>query len=217
MNLHKMSLNPSKFFDGEYLELAKAISNEDMAKVQKMASMIPLNFIAEENMTLLLWAIIEKSPKALTALLIAGADPNLSIDNKGSVVNFTCALEDTTYIKLLLKYGGDPNVQMENGQPLTVFAALHSNWENVSVLLEHGAEINAKDKNGDTVAMLYASLNDFEEVYRLIKLGAEITVQNKNNASLFDRINQASPIKNTSSYEWLQKTKELLRTMGFAI
>ncbi|WP_282773815.1 ankyrin repeat domain-containing protein [Phaeodactylibacter xiamenensis] len=210
-----MKLNPSRFFSGKYLELAKAISSEDLVKIRKLAKEVPLDFIAEENMTLLFWTIVEKSPKALNALLIAGADPNLYVDKQGSAVNFTCALEDTNYIKLLLTYGGNPNAMMTNGQPLTIFAALHSKWQNVNILLEHGADINAKDSNGNTVAMLYASLNDFKEVYSLIKLGAEITVQNENKVSLLNRITRASPIKETDSYKWLQKVKQLLQTMGY--
>ena len=182
------SKEPSEFWQGESLALAKAIrkNNVDSLKfvVQKYA--IDLNKPGNGGMTFLLWSCSHRHLEATRALLELGADPNQNIV-VGKQVNDTYQLvsllaEGDQYdlLNLVLDHGGDPN-SLHGSQP-----ALHcaidndkdrdsGKFDNMLLLIDKGADINRVDHSGYTPVMYAASANQYIAVEILLNKGATIT------------------------------------------
>jgi len=217
ISCHSMKYNAKDFFDSVNLEFALAIQKEDLEKMKHLQDKITINHVGNEEMTFIMWAIVNQTKQGLEQVLKMGADPNKKDKDGETPVAFVCAAKDIDYLSILLKYKGNPNCYVSNGEPAIIFAALHGSWRNITRLLEYGADVEMTDKDGDTVIMTCAAISKYKEVYQLIKYGANVFHENKYGKNLIDRLKNANPDKGTEVYDDLEDVKILLRTKNVFI
>lgn len=106
----------------------------------------------------------------ITALLQAGADPNL-LDARGdSILPWTVLFGDEQALEILLRYGADPNLDGAaalstaaggsvdfGGEPLSAAERTARAYSMVVLLLFYGANPNVPDENGQTAVHSFAS------------------------------------------------------------
>lgn len=154
-------------------ELAKAVRDEDISKIKKIAIENPqlLNSVEPvEKSPLIRWCVGMEKYDSLKALLENGADPNVAtIYGKTALYEAagfswvdTLAKQDAKYVKLLLKYGADPNIYFKGGEPGYTYEAGNSpliesigcGIEKTKALVEAGADINHKTISKTTAAII---------------------------------------------------------------
>lgn len=109
----------------------------------------------EQEQTALMWAVAQKHPAVVQALIAGGADIRAHSKGGFSPLLFAARVGDAESAGILLAAGADVNEVGPNGMtPLLLASA--SGQEAVAVfLLDKGADANAKDENGAT-ALHYA-------------------------------------------------------------
>lgn len=116
--------NVNAFKNTDAYELAQAVSNEDLAKVEQLVEQNPklLNVPSAYGSNVLMLCLYTENFASFKRLLELGADPNF-IDpyTKYSVLIEACKpfgtssewIKDNRYAELLLKKGADPNYAIE--------------------------------------------------------------------------------------------------------
>ncbi|KAG9350718.1 hypothetical protein JZ751_024607 [Albula glossodonta] len=102
-------------------------------------------------------AVNDGEPRAVEALLLQGANPNLILRKGVAAVHLAVGMETEKRIrclKLLLQHGADPNVRsMEDMTPLHI-AASWGCYQNLRLLLQNGGDPTLKDQGGNSAADL---------------------------------------------------------------
>ena len=103
-----------------------------------------------DGFTALMWAARSGAVDAMTALLDAGADPNVR-DSRNGWTPLIHALhtQHVAAVRLLLERGADPNIRTRPFTPL-MMAAMEPDPTFVTLLLEHGADPAARGDAGAT-------------------------------------------------------------------
>ncbi len=156
-------------------ELAKAVRDEDISKIKKIAIENPqlLNCVEPvEKSPLIRWCVGMEKYNSLKALLENGANPNIAtIYGKTALYEaagfswIDCnAKKDAKYVKLLLQHGADPNLYFKGGEPGYTYEAGNSpliesigcGIEKTKALVEKGADINHKTSGSQSTAAIIA-------------------------------------------------------------
>jgi ankyrin repeat protein len=102
------------------------------------------------GLTALMWAARNGAADAMTALLDAGADPNVRDGRNGwTPVMHAIHKQQLAAVRLLLERGADPNIRTTALTPL-MMAAAERNPAFVQLLLEYGADARARGNGGAT-------------------------------------------------------------------
>lgn len=159
-------------------DIVKKIASKVWAKKERTLDKYELNSrlkcILEDN---------QEKEEAAAQLIIAGADPNLMIDQdcyisilifiaiKGSFKNL---------INLLIYYGADINVVDSKGMNALMISAFYNYEDIVKVLLETKIDINAQEPYYQKTALMLAVQQNNENIVNLlIKKRANANIQNK--------------------------------------
>ncbi len=164
-NNNNSKSNPEKFLGNDYRlfkdsnvsELAKAVEEENVAKIKEEIIQKKINVDYQEpkyGSTLLMLAIMNNQYLSAKTLIEFGANPNISDSYKGeSAMIWAAKNNDPKYLKLLLKNNGNPNridnckfKKINDANQTPLLAAIspidpHS-LEKVKILVEAGADIN---------------------------------------------------------------------------
>jgi uncharacterized protein len=160
-------------------QLAIAVYEQDTEKIKTIAEKDTTLLSYQEpklQITLLHWAIFNDRYLSASALLAAGANPNIaSIDGDTPFILAASCEETSEYLKLILPYAGDVNTEGPADAlwhtPLE--AAARNRLESVKLLIEKGANVNHVSSNGST-ALYAATLSDIKSVhYFILELGAD--------------------------------------------
>ena len=89
------------FRDPGLTDIANAIAHGDIERIKTLAPTVDLAAHSDQNVTLLEWAIWNEQPRALDALLDAGADPALPGMDQETVVHMAAMAQDPRYLKIL--------------------------------------------------------------------------------------------------------------------
>lgn len=218
---------PENIFEGQQLELAKAIIKGDLAQIEVIIkSGADPNAVGKEGVTPLVWAIYNKNKPAMAALLKNGADPNMRITTpdahytlkNNSAVTFIAGATDNEYLKILLDHGGDLNAKTASKEPILKVMIFNdpTNYEGMKMLLDRGADINATDSGGSTLLITLSNLNDFEHAYYLLERGADYTIKDGTGYGADFNIFQGKidPKEFPEAYEWQRKCQEFLKARG---
>lgn len=123
-------------------------------------------------MTLLEWAIWNRRPRVLAALLEAGADPSLPGMDGETVVHMAAMVGDPVYLEVLLAHGAPVDVVRQgNGWTPLFRAVLHRRHAQREALVAAGADINHRDSTGR--GLLHLAADDSATVLRLLELGVD--------------------------------------------
>ncbi|WP_335920263.1 ankyrin repeat domain-containing protein [Shewanella algae] len=177
-----------------------------------------LNIHGDEDITPLLWLILQQDKAAVALALKLGADANFKRANGDNAITAVAGNEDTDWLKMLLEAGGDPNSVDRNKEPALFQAVGEGNKEAVEILLDHDADVNAVDGPGSNALQYAAAINDFEMVYFLLQHGADFTHRNDTGADLawniHKKLSRGLVSSSSDNYEWLMKSKQFIEEKG---
>jgi ankyrin repeat protein len=220
-------LTPERFFDGQMLELGRAIVKGDTAKIEAtIRSGADPNSCGREGVTPLVFAWAVGQKKAMVTLLQHGADPNLRITapeappaiRNNSAVTIIAGTPDNEFLEILLDHGGDINAKGSDGEPIviTMLFVAPRNYKGMNLLLERGADMNATDSGGDSLLMNLALLADFEHVYYMLQRRADFRMKDMGGFDISHDVFNYKINKDEfpEGYEWQRKCKEFLLAHG---
>ncbi len=160
------------FADPAIRPLADAVAAGRAARIRELAPHSDLAVRGDQGATLLEWAIWNRRPRALVALLQASADPSLPGMDGETVVHMAAMVRDPTYLEILLAHGApvDP-VRQGNGWTPLFRAVLHRRHAQREALVAAGADIHHRDSTGR--GLLHLAADDSATVLRLLELGVD--------------------------------------------
>ena len=173
------------FSDPRTAELAAAAASGDAGRVKALVrGGANVNARGDKNVTLLQWAMLNKSTAGMEALLAAGADPSEPGIDNDTVVHLAAMANDPKYLKLLLAHGADPSARngVTRATPL-VSALLGGRDIQFHALLAAGADPNAADRTGNTPLHQAAKIDQPQRVLELLKAGANPSAANVTGAT----------------------------------
>lgn len=207
-------MNPERYFDGISLELARAIQQNRLDEVERLAKEVELNRFYKADMTPLIWAMLVDNEASFRLLLKLGANPNLKDkDNIQPVALAAGARDDNPYLKILLQNGGDPN-SWQRTKPALHVAFDRDYDRNVDMLLRAGGDINIADKDGLTLLNSAGYLQDFPMVIEFIRRGADVTIPTRNGGTIALQVQEGTPKPGSESYKAQAELKKLLMERG---
>ena len=113
-------------------------------------------------------AFIYQKFDALSALSLAGANPN-AVDNYGKTALMSAAQKGhAEVVKMLLSAGADVNAADNYDWTALMVAAELGHAKVAEILLSAGANLNAKNRHGDT-ALYWAKENGHSEIVSMLK------------------------------------------------
>lgn len=160
---------------GDTLEarLALAAGQGDVEEVKRLVARgANVNATGDKNLTPLGWALFQKNPAGMRALLEAGADPNQPVSPKKHLypVWVAAGLDNPELLKVLLEFKGDPNVRTRSAEYSALSRAARS-LENVRLLVEAGADVNTADSLGHPFVVDAAALKEYDIVMYMLEKG----------------------------------------------
>ncbi|WP_016921340.1 ankyrin repeat domain-containing protein [Methylocystis parvus] len=169
------------FSDPKIVALLRAASQRDSKRAAELvAAGADLKARGDKNVTLLQWAMLNKSHFAFQVLLNVGADPAQPGIDGDTAIHFAAMANDLEYLRLLLARHID--VDARNGQTgrTPLMAALMGEREQqFEMLLAAGARLNHADNMGNTILHVAAQINDAPRVLRLLQQGAPAGARNR--------------------------------------
>ena len=167
------------FSDPAVAPLADAVAKGDVARIRALAPTTDLSARGDKNVTLLEWAIFNQQPKALQALLDAGADPTLiGMDNE-TVVHMAAMVDPPEYLQILINNKVPVDIaRPTNGWTPIFVAAKYRQSTQLDLLIKAGADVTHTDKLGNTA--LFSVGNDADNALKLLHAGTD--PRTKNNA-----------------------------------
>ena len=165
------------FKDKIVLKLARAAANGDKEKI--FASILEgadVNFLGENGVTPLAWAIGAKNSAGVEILLKKGANPNIVFEKGISGIGLAIFLNEIKILNLLLDNGG--KIKQKGGKQPHEFmrnAVYRDNKENtkiIKILHKHGVSIDREPKH--KISYLYSAISSgsLKNANLLIELGA---------------------------------------------
>ena len=212
-----MELTEENFFDPTYQPLAKAIRKGELSGIdQELSKGLDVNHVGKEDMTLLMWAIVNHSKRSLTHLLEKGVNPNYKDSQGTQPVGLAAGIDDIDYLRILLENGGDPNSENRGGKRALIIAVYALAKDHIYLLLEKGADVNSRKPDGGhaPAIIILANTNQFEDVARFLNLGADWKLTDDYGSNLPYAVQDATPNKGTDGYIWQVKVKQMLVDWG---
>ena len=109
----------------------------------------------DHGLTALMWAVAEKRPEMVQALIEGDADIHLRSSEGLDALMLAARVGDAMSADLLIAAGANANEKGPQGMTALVLAATNSQQEVGLLLLDKGADVNARDEHGAT-ALHYA-------------------------------------------------------------
>ncbi|XP_037905718.1 85/88 kDa calcium-independent phospholipase A2 isoform X2 [Hermetia illucens] len=151
-----------------------ASTTKEIITLLASKNIVNLNHCNSDGFTPLHLACLSDKPDCVKALLLAGADVNISANNVSSIYRSTAPSSVADFVKQNphklgtqdMKYGGTP---------------LHwcSSRETLQALIERGCDINALNFDGRTALHIMVSRNRLECVVTLLSHEAEVDIVDK--------------------------------------
>lgn len=184
-------------------ELAKAVEDENIKKIDKIVSENPEIINYQESKygnTLLMLTIMNQQLKPFKALLKRGADVNIhnTFDGTSSLIK-ACSSKfyNITFVKMLIEYGADVNDveigerRKENGTRLTplIAASRTGRLDLVRFLVSKGADVNYQNEFGQSALSKSVMVDEYKVAYYLLQNGADY------NRPIYYRFDNSVPIE----------------------
>ncbi|MGO4708207.1 ankyrin repeat domain-containing protein [Chryseobacterium sp. 2TAF14] len=177
---NKEQYPPQKLFEGEQLQAAQKIFDEDNSGLENILKENPktINQLSEAKgygYTLLMYASIVENLPAMEILLKNGADPNIIIPRRYMTpLSHAVGTNNYEMAKLLFKYKANPNPAVGNS-PLCAAMSLgneQTEKKMIDFLLENGADINHTSYLGHNIMEESArNLSQFRIALYLLEKG----------------------------------------------
>ena len=160
-------------------ELAEAVADGDIARIHTLAVGTDLSTRGDKNVTLLQWALLNRSLAGMKALLDAGADPSQTGVDGDTVMHMAAMANDTAYLSELLARGVDPNLRNAESGAVPLRAALMGERdEQFRALLAAGADPDIADRLGNTPLHVAGQIKEPARALDLLNAGADPMARN---------------------------------------
>ena len=168
----------SQFFaSGAQAALELAIRSDKLADMTRaIANGASVNAKGKFDVTPLMVAVDAQSPRAVQALLQAGALPNARAHDRNGPVSLavrSCRAKPNGRDILLAVFagGGDPNARQPDGDPVIMRFILDHDAAGLRLMKSQGADLNVVDRGGDPLITNIAMSQDWDMVWAFIELG----------------------------------------------
>jgi ankyrin repeat protein len=154
--------------DGDMVTVTAQLQNPEVVaalNTAKVANRHVLHFAVERT----------NSAAIITALITAGADPNLQSLNKHTPLTFAIGAGNDAAIEILIALGAKVDAPGHMGLPPLAFAAMENNIPVMELLIAAGADVNRADRHGATALEMAARHGQLAAVQLLMMRGASIT------------------------------------------
>lgn len=180
------SNSPSKFFEGPYLDAAKAIEAHDDRRLDASLAKLNVNAPGRDDMTLLWYAILQKNYDAIRELVARGAQPDKQVvEGLGSALYVALTNKDPRILEAMLNGGLSPNLREDDGTTLLQRALEGEKApENVRMLVERGANVNLRDSIGSTALDKAIDVSKPSLAIFLVQHGADVNAHTSNGVSV---------------------------------
>lgn len=167
------------FADPQVAALADAVAQGDAPRVHALAPAVDLSARGDKQVTLLQWAVLNRSLAGMKALLDAGADPRQTGMDGDTVVHTAAMADDPTYLAELLARHVDPDLPNAGNGAGPLRAALMGDRETqFRALLAAGANPNRADRLGNTPLHVAGQINEPARALDLLEAGADPAARN---------------------------------------
>lgn len=179
------SLPAERYFSANQLTLARQIEQGNLANVTLLAADTNLNLPAEQDMTLLFFALQKaygQKPvqlQILSALVKRGADPLQQVPEMGSVAEVAARSDTPVYMNALLEGGMSPDAVVAD-TPIVFDSASAKSFRVLKLLVSKGANINQTDSLGQTVLIEALAGMQLDQVEWLLQQGANPSLKTVN-------------------------------------
>ncbi len=169
-------------------ELCNAIKDNALPLVKHLIeNRIDLNVLSKDGRPPLMIAIVQNRYEIAELLLKNGAHTDITCENNGTALHVATAMDNTSFITLLLNYKADINILgVDNSSTPLHFAAYIDNAEAVKVLVENGANINAQNEDKVTPLRIAVQRMSINAIHMLYKLGADPDIKDKDGNTVYD-------------------------------
>lgn len=185
MSAVETPVSPYEIFpDPAAAAIAEALVEGDIDKIRTLAANANLAALGDKRVTLLQWALFNRSLDGMQILLDAGADPAQPGMDGDTAVHFACMLEEPQFLLALLAHGADPNVvNADTGAAPLRAALMTEREEQFRILLAAGADPDHADYMGNTPLHVTGLINEPQRALDLLKAGADPVRRNAQNVT----------------------------------
>lgn len=121
------------------------------------------------------WAVYQRKPALVKALIDAGAEVNVRNDYGSSPMSEAAVTGDVAIIRLLLAAGADVESPTREGQTALMSVVMTPQVEAAALLIEHGADVNTTEQWRGQSALMFASAQSQPDmVALLVSHGADV-------------------------------------------
>lgn len=167
------------FKDPSVRPIADAVAAGDVARIRALAPATDLGARGDDGVTLLEWAIWNRQPAALAALLESGADPSRPGMDGETVAHMAAMVDDARYLQVLLDHGAPVDIASAGSGRTPVFrAVLHRRDPQFAMLVAAGVDLARRDSMGNGLLHAAANVNDAGRVLELLDAGLDPVVEN---------------------------------------
>jgi len=226
INSRAASMTPtSKFFDaGPQAALEIAIRADDVADIQgAIAHGASVNALGKFNITPLMVAVDAQSPRAVHALIQAGALPNAMAQDRNGPVTLavkSCRAQPNGWEIMLavLAAGGDPNTRQPDGDPVIMRFILDHDAAGLKLMQSLGANLDILDRGGDPLITSVAMSQDWDMVWALMELGVRVDYEHgKSRRPLSLALKGPYPARDSPLYPFKRKVWQALKDQGLEV
>ena len=210
------------FKDEQSSIFAKAILNQDLKLMQQMKiNGTNINYVGENYVTPLVFAYLNRKKQSFEELLKLNANPNIYLNDSKTKSLIYKIIKDNKleYLDLLIKNNADLNLLHRVGHRPLCYAFDENNFKIVDLLLKNGAKANLADEFNKTVFTYLLVFNHYEKANYLLSLGVNVYAESNDAVKSFVvylvNISEKTMTKSTSSFQELQRCKEMLEKQGF--
>jgi len=215
----------SKFFPpGPQAALEMAIRADDPARIARaLVDGAQANAVGKFDITPLMVAVDAQCPRAVDALLKAGALPNaIAKDRNGPVSLAVKSVRAAPYgreiMLALFRAGGDPDTRQPDGDPVVMQFILDHDAAGLRLMKSLGANLDILDRGGDPLITNVAISQDWDMVWALIELGAKVDYEHgKSRQPLSLAFKGRYPAPDSPSYPYKLKVWHFLVDKGIAL
>jgi ankyrin repeat protein len=222
--IHAMTPANRFFFSGAQAALEAAIRVDDSAAISRaIHDGASVNAVGKFKVTPLMVAVDTQSPRAVQALLAAGASPNARAqDGNGPVSLAVKSCRANPYgpeiMLAIFKGGGDPDTRQPDGDPILMRFILDHDAAGLALMKSLGANLNILDRGGDPLITNVAMSQDWDMVWALIELGVEVDYEHgKSRQPLSLALKGRYPAPDSPLYPYKLKVWHFLKDKGIAL
>jgi len=195
-----VNMNLSEMFpDAKVRGLAKAAGQGNVQQISKLIDQgVDVNSTGTQGATVLFWSLKESNFSGFSALLQAGANPNV-IFAESSAIHWAARHRDLRFLEEILKNDGNPNIIAGLRSETPIFRTISFNKNRIpamKLLVAYGANVNAQKgtpilgvpAGGITPLMDAVAIRNYVQVLELLNLGADHTIKNEIDETIVDRM-----------------------------